>query len=115
MAKPVINWISFALTADAYDFFWQYWFPAAPWEDPEHYWKRSPLSLVGSVETPTMLLTGEQDFRTPISESEQYFQALKLRGIETAMVRVPDAGHGIARRPSHLLSKVAHILAWFER
>ncbi|MEE2941133.1 MAG: S9 family peptidase [Planctomycetota bacterium] len=115
VAKPVINWISFALTADAYDFFWQYWFPAAPWEEPEHYWKRSPLSLVGSVKTPTMLLTGEQDFRTPISESEQYFQALKLRGVETAMVRVPDAGHGIGRRPSHLLSKVAHILAWFER
>ena len=60
-------------------------------------------------------LTGEQDFRTPISESEQYYQALKIQGVETAMVRIPEAGHGIARRPSHLIAKVLHILAWFER
>lgn len=115
VAKPVINWISFALTADAYDFFWQYWFPAAPWDNFEHYWKRSPLSKVGNVSTPTMLLTGENDFRTPISESEQFYQALKIRGVETALVRVPDAGHSIASRPSHLLAKVMHILGWFER
>ena len=111
----MINWISFALTSDAYDFYWQYWFPAAPWENFESYWKRSPLSIVGNVATPTMLLTGEDDFRTPISESEQFYQALKIRGIETAFVRVPDAGHGIAARPSHLLAKVMHILGWFER
>ncbi|MGD2017288.1 MAG: S9 family peptidase [Planctomycetota bacterium] len=115
VAKPVINWISFALTADAYDFFWQYWFPGTPWEHTEHYWKRSPLSLVGNVTTPTMLLTGEEDYRTPISESEQYYQALKIRGVETAMVRIPGASHGIARRPSHLIGKVLHVLAWFER
>lgn len=115
VAKPVINWLSFSLTSDAYDFFWQYWFPAAPWEDPQHYWERSPLSLVGNVTTPTMLLTGEEDFRTPISESEQYFQALKIRGVETAMVRVPEASHGITARPSHLIAKVLHIVGWFER
>ena len=115
VAKPVINWISFALTSDAYDFFWQYWFPKAPWEAPEHYWKRSPLSLVGNVTTPTMLLTGEADYRTPISESEQYYQALKIRGIDTAFVRIPEASHGIASRPSHLISKVMHIHGWFSR
>lgn len=114
VAKPVINWLSFALTADAYNFFWRYWFPGAPWENVEHYWKRSPLSLVGNVSTPTMLLTGEDDYRTPISESEQYYQALKMRGVETAFVRIPGAGHGIAARPSHLISKVLHVLAWFE-
>ena len=115
VAKPVINWISFALTSDAYDFFWQYWFPKAPWDAPEHYWERSPLSLVGNVTTPTMLLTGESDFRTPISESEQYYQALKIRGVDTAFVRVPEAGHGIARRPSHLMAKVLLIDGWFSR
>ncbi len=115
VAKPVINWISFVLTADAYDFFWQYWFPKAPWDAIEQYWARSPLSLVGNVTTPTMLLTGEADFRTPISESEQYYQALKIRGVETAFVRIPQASHGIARRPSHLIAKVLHIDAWFSR
>ena len=115
VAKPVINWLSFALTADAYAYFTQWWFASMPWEDPMSYWERSPLSLVGNVTTPTMLLTGESDYRTPISESEQYYQALKLRGVESAMVRIPGSGHGIASRPSRLLYKVASILAWFEK
>jgi acylaminoacyl-peptidase len=115
VAKPVINWVSFTLTADAYPFFTRYWFPGPPWENLEHYWKRSPLSQVAQVTTPTMLLTGEADLRTPISESEQFYQALKLRGIPTALVRVPGASHEIASRPSHLIAKVAHVLAWFER
>jgi acylaminoacyl-peptidase len=114
VAKPVINWASFVMTADAAPYFWRYWFPGYPWEHPEHYWARSPLSLVGNVSTPTMLLTGEQDFRTPMSESEQYYQALKLRGVDTALVRMPGASHGIARRPSQLMTKVAAILAWFD-
>jgi dipeptidyl aminopeptidase/acylaminoacyl peptidase len=115
VAKPVINWVSFSLTADAYPYFTRYWFPGPPWEHIEHYWKRSPLSLVGNVETPTMLLTGEEDLRTPISESEQLYQALKLREVPTALVRIPGASHEIAGRPSQLVAKVAHVLAWFER
>lgn len=115
VAKPVINWTSFVLTADQSPYFTRYWFPTMPWEDPEGYWARSPLSLVGKVDTPTMLLTGESDLRTPISETEQYYQALKLRGIDTAMVRIPGASHSIARRPSQLAAKVSAILAWFER
>jgi len=115
VAKPVINWTSFALTADAYTFFHQYWFENPPWEDPDAYWARSPLSLVGNVTTPTMLLTGEADYRTPMSETEQYYQALQLRDVDTAMVRIPEAPHGIAGRPSNLIAKVDHILAWFER
>ncbi len=115
VAKPVINWYSFVLTSDSYNFFYKYWFPGFPWDYPEHYLKRSPLSLVGNVTTPTMLLTGEADYRTPISESEQYYQALKLRKIDAALVRIPDASHGIASRPSNLIAKVAHILAWFEK
>ena len=62
-----------------------------------------------------MLLTGEDDHRTPISEAEQFYQALKIRKIDTALVRVPGASHGIARRPSQLIAKVAHILDWFAR
>lgn len=115
VAKPVINWYSFVLTADFYNYFTQYWFPGLPWENLEHYMKYSPISYVGNVTTPTMLLTGEADYRTPISESEQYYQALKLAGVETAMVRVPDAPHGIYSRPSNLIGKVAYILHWFEK
>lgn len=113
VAKPVINWTSFVLHADGAAFFGKYWFGAMPWEDIENYWRRSPLSLVGNVTTPTMLLTGEKDFRTPISESEQYYTALKLQGVESAMVRIPNASHGLVNRPSMLMSKSAAILSWF--
>jgi dipeptidyl aminopeptidase/acylaminoacyl peptidase len=115
VVKPVINWTSFVLTADMYGLFARWWFPSFPWEDPMHYWQRSPLSKVGAITAPTMVMTGEEDFRTPISESEQLFQALKLRGIDTALVRIPGASHGITSRPSRLIAAVLHVLTWFER
>lgn len=115
VAKPVINWSSFVLHADGPATFAKYWFGKYPWEDINAYWDRSPLSLVANVTTPTMLLTGEQDYRTPMSETEQYYAALKLNKVETAMVRIQDAGHGIANRPSNLANKVAYVLAWFEK
>jgi dipeptidyl aminopeptidase/acylaminoacyl peptidase len=114
VAKPVINWYSFALTADSYPFFTKYWLPGMPWENPMAYHELSPISLVGNVTTPTMLLTGEDDYRTPMSESEQYYQALKLQGVDAAMVRIPDTSHGIVSRPSNLIRKVSYILGWFE-
>ncbi len=114
VAKPVINWYSWALNADMSAFATRYWFEKKPWEDPEKYMKHSPISLVGNVTTPTMLLTGEADLRTPIHESEQYFTALQLRGVESAMVRIPGAYHGIAARPSNLIAKVSAILTWFD-
>ncbi len=103
------------LTADSYVYQIQYQFPGMPWEEFEHYWQRSPLSLVGNGSTPTLLLTGEEDYRTPISETEQYYQALKLRRIDAMMVRIPGSSHGIAGRPSRLNAKVDNILAWFAR
>jgi dipeptidyl aminopeptidase/acylaminoacyl peptidase len=115
VAKPVINMSSFVLHADFVSYFYKYWFDAFPWEQPEKYWARSPLSLVGNVTTPTMLLTGEEDYRTPISESEQYYVALKLQKVDTALLRVPEASHGIANRPSNLIAKVDNILAWFKK
>ncbi len=115
VAKPVINWISKTLTGDYYPGQIAHQFPGLPWEEFEHYWKRSPLSLVGNVTTPTLLITGEDDFRTPMSETEQYYQALKLARVETVMVRLPETSHGIASRPSRLIAKIDNILAWFER
>ena len=114
-AKPVINWVSKVLTADSYIGQIANQFPGPPWEHLEHYWERSPLSLVGNVETPTMLITGENDYRTPISETEQFYQALQLREVPSVMVRIPDTNHGIAGRPSLLNAKTDYTLAWFEK
>ncbi|HEY0043078.1 MAG TPA: S9 family peptidase [Allosphingosinicella sp.] len=114
--KPVINWTSEALTMDMTLFTSRYWFDKMPWEDPQGYWARSPLSVVGNIKTPTLVVVGSEDYRTPVSESEQLYAALQIRGVPTALVKVPGASHGgIAARPSQAGAKAAAILAWFER
>lgn len=115
VAKPVINWISKVLTADSGLYQIPYQFPGLPWDEVEHYWERSPLSLVGNVTTPTLLMTGVEDKRTPMSETEQYYQALKLRKVDTVLVKVPESSHGIAARPSRMIGKIENIIAWFDK
>jgi len=113
--KPVMNWISKTLTADNYFQYAHSRYPGQPWENVMEYWKFSPISLVGNIETPTLVMVGLDDLRTPLSEAKQLYHALKLRQIETALVEIPGASHFISKRPSHLISKVEYILAWFER
>lgn len=115
VAKPVMNWISKTLVADNYFGYANSRYPGQPWENFEGYWKFSPLSLVGNIETPTMVLVGMNDLRTPPSEAKQLYHALKLRKIPTVLVEIPGASHGIANRPSNLITKIAHTLAWFEK
>ncbi|WP_441000870.1 prolyl oligopeptidase family serine peptidase [Fodinibius sp. SL11] len=113
--KPVMNWISKTLTADNYYGYAHYRYPGQPWENFEAYWEHSPVSLVGNIETPTMVMVGTNDLRTPPSEAKQLYSALQLRKIETAYVELPGASHFISNRPSQLIDKVENIIAWFER
>ena len=114
--KPVINWTSEGLTTDGYPQMLKYWFGTQGWENVDLLWKHSPLSLVANVTTPTLVMVGEEDHRTPGSEAEQYYDALQLRGIPTGLVRVPGASHhGFAERPSQLAAENGVILAWFGR
>jgi len=115
VTKPVMNWISKLLVADNYYGYANSRYPGQVWENPMNYWKFSPISLVGDVETPTMVMVGMNDLRTPPSEAKQLYHALKLRKIPTVLVEIPEASHGIAKRPSNLMAKVAHTIAWFEK
>jgi len=115
VVKPVMNWISKTLTADNYYGYAYYRYPGQPWENFEEYWKFSPISLVGNVETPTLVMVGTADLRTPLFEAKQLYHALKLRKIETALVEIPGSYHFISNRPSQLITKIDHILAWFEK
>ena len=113
--KPVMNWVSKTLTADNYFMYANRRYPGQPWENIETYMKFSPVSLVGNIETPTMVMVGTADMRTPLSEAKQLYSALKIRDIDTALVEIPEASHSIAERPSQLIAKVDHILAWFAK
>jgi len=109
---PVINWYSFLGTTDGIHFFRQ--LKKYPWEDPLECSVRSPIHYVGNVTTPTMVMTGENDLRCPIGQSEEFFRALKLLKQDTLLVRMPDEYHGF-RRPSHRILRHLYLLAWFEK
>lgn len=115
--KPVINWTSHVLSADNSAFFGRYWFGQMPWEEgaQARYWAHSPLSKVGNVKTPTAVLVGEEDNRTPHTEAEQYYQALQIRKVPTRLILVPGSSHDIAGRPSGLIAKTTNTLAWFAK
>ena len=113
--KPVMNWISKTLVADNYFYYANSRYKGQPWENFEEYWKFSPISLVGNIETPTMVMVGTYDLRTPPSEAKQLYHALKIRKIETVYVEIPEAYHGIASKPSQLIAKIDHILYWFNK
>jgi len=110
--RPVINWHSFVGTTDGSSWYRQ--FQKYPWEDPMEYAVRSPLHYVANVTTPTMVMTGEADLRTPMSQSEEYYRALKMLKKETLLVRMPEEYHGW-RRPSHRLLQQLYLMAWFEK
>jgi dipeptidyl aminopeptidase/acylaminoacyl peptidase len=110
--RPVINWHSFVGTTDGSSWYRQ--FQKYPWEDPMEYAKRSPLHYVANVKTPTMVMTGEADLRTPMAQSEEYYRALKMLKKETLLVRMPEEYHGW-QRSSHRLLQQLYLMAWFEK
>jgi dipeptidyl aminopeptidase/acylaminoacyl peptidase len=110
---PVINWLSFVGTTDGSS--WYYNFAKLPWDDPSEHLRRSPLMYVGNVTTPTMLMTGEKDLRCPMEQTEQYYKALKLRKVPTAMVRLTDGWHSRSLPPTNFIRVQLYLRNWFER
>ncbi len=110
--RPVIDWHSFVGNTDSSN--WYNQFKKFPWEDPMEYAVRSPLHYVANVATPTMVMTGESDLRTPITQSEEFYRALKMLRKETLLVRMPEEFHGW-RRPSHKLLQQLYLQAWFDK
>ena len=113
--KPVMNWYSKTLNADNWFYYFETRIPGTPWTHPDDYLRFSPISLVGNVTTPTLVMVGLDDLRTPPSQAKQLYHALKYRQIPTVLVELPGASHFIAKKPSQLIDKIDNILAWFER
>ncbi len=111
---PVVNWMSFAGTADIVR--WGYHrYQGFPWDNAEKYLEHSPLMYVDRVTTPTLLMTGELDLRTPMSQTEEYYQALKALGVPTVMVRFHEEYHGTSSKPSNFIRTQLYMLDWFAR
>ena len=111
---PVTDWFSFAGTTDIN--MWGYHrFARFPWQDPTTYLTHSPIMYADSVRTPTLLMTGVLDLRTPISQTEEFYQALKTRRVPTAMVRFNEEYHGTTSKPSNFLRTQLYLRSWFDR
>jgi dipeptidyl aminopeptidase/acylaminoacyl peptidase len=110
---PVVDWLSFVGTTDGAS--WYFNFEKLPWEDPSEHLRRSPLTYVGNVKTPTMLMTGVNDLRTPMPQTEQFYSALKLLKVPTAMLRFNNEWHGTSSTPSNFMRTQLYLRYWFEK
>jgi dipeptidyl aminopeptidase/acylaminoacyl peptidase len=109
---PVINWISMAGQTDIPLFTFN-WFEKPFWEDPLPWLKQSSLMYVGSVTTPTVVMTGELDLRTPMPQSEEYYAALKMKGVETVLLRFNGEYHGTGSKPSNFMRTQLYMMSWY--
>jgi dipeptidyl aminopeptidase/acylaminoacyl peptidase len=110
---PIVNWMSAMGTSDATSYtrtFEKYF-----WDDPTEWIDRSPIFYVENVKTPTMLMTGEMDLRTPMGQTEEFYQALRILGVPTVMVRFQNEWHGTSSRPSNFMRTQLYLRKWFEK
>jgi dipeptidyl aminopeptidase/acylaminoacyl peptidase len=110
---PIVNWMSAMGTSDATSYtrtFEKYF-----WEDPTEWIDRSSIFYVENVKTPTMLMTGEMDLRTPMGQTEEFYQALQIVGVPTVMVRFQGEWHGTTSKPSNFLRTQLYLRKWFEK
>ncbi len=115
--RDIADWATFWYVAD-FTLFQPSWFRKPPFEDPEDYKKRSPITYINNVKTPLMLILGEADYRTPTGAGgEEMFRALKYRKIPTVMVRFPNESHELSRsgQPWHRIERLQHIVGWFDK
>lgn len=90
---------------------------AAPWEDPEWFWKRSPVAHADEVTTPTLIVIGDEDYTTPLSDAEVLYRYLERNGVETRLDVYPGEGHGLltdGNRPRYVVDRFDAALDWFE-
>jgi dipeptidyl aminopeptidase/acylaminoacyl peptidase len=115
--RDIADWYGFWFTAD-FTLFQPTWFRKAPWEDPQDFAARSPITHVANVTTPLMLVLGDTDYRTPPGEGgEMMFRALKYRKVPTVMVRFPRETHELSRsgEPWHRVERLQHIVGWMDQ
>jgi dipeptidyl aminopeptidase/acylaminoacyl peptidase len=110
-----VEWISDWANVDFGAAFDNYYFGAAPYEDPELYIRKSPYFRLKDVTTPTILYTGTEDRTVPPSQSWSHFRVMQQVGqTPVRFVLFPGEPHGL-RRYVHQRRKVEEDLAWFDQ
>jgi len=91
-------------------------FDTTPWEEPTFLWEQSPAGHAHEVETPTLVLHSDDDYRTPACTAELFYRILRKRGVDTRFVRYPEEGHELSRsgQPGHIVDRIERIARWFD-
>lgn len=111
---PVTNWMSMAGQTDI-PLFTHSFFEEPFWENPDRWLEQSSMMYVGNVTTPTIVMTGVLDKRTPMPQSEEFFAALKMRDIPTRLLRFNGEFHGTSSKPSNAMRTILYMLDWYEQ
>jgi dipeptidyl aminopeptidase/acylaminoacyl peptidase len=115
--RSIADWAAFWYATDL-TLFTPSWFRKHPFQDPEEYRRRSPLTYVDRITTPLMLMESERDLRTPTDAGGgAMFRALKALHKPAVMVVFPGETHELARsgKPSHRIERLQHIVNWFDK
>ena len=114
VGEGITNWYSLmgmapvpVWNAEAHFLVWHY-------DDPEAYWKFSPVLQVKNVKTPTLMIWGEKDPFIPPSQGREFFRGLRYYGVPSELVIYPREGHGF-REPLHRKDAYRRVLEWYER
>lgn len=110
---PVIDWMSMAGHTDIPLFTYSF-FQKPFWEDPSDWLSHSSLMSVGKVTTPTLLMTGVLDRRTPMPQTEEYYAALKVRGVPVRLLQFEGEYHGTGSKPSNFIRTQLYMMSWFK-
>ena len=111
---PVIDWLSMAGHTDIPLFTYSF-FQKPFWEDPSDWLSHSSLMYAGKVTTPTLLMTGVLDRRTPMPQTEEYYAALKMRGVPVTLLQFSGEYHGTGSKPSNFIRTQLYMMSWFKR
>jgi dipeptidyl aminopeptidase/acylaminoacyl peptidase len=112
---PVTNWFTHVGSDDNGFYIASVYRKGMPWDFPQDYIEHSPLFYANHFKTPTMIISGDEDWRVPIAQSQELFRALKVRGVDTVLIRVPGESHGVRKRPSHQIATLVNSLAWLDK
>ena len=111
---PVTDWLSMTGNTDIPLFTYSF-FQKPFWEDPSEWLSHSSVMAAGKVTTPTLLMTGVLDRRTPMPQTEEYYAALKVRGVPVKLLQFQGEYHGTGSKPSNFIRTQLYMMSWFKK
>lgn len=106
------NWQSYYGTNNIDTWMLPY-FGSSVYDDPKVYERSSPMTFIKNVRAPTLIVGGDRDAEVPITQSYEYWNALRRNGVKTEFVVYPDEGHAFFKRTDQA-DVMSRLVAWFD-